>query len=104
MGTDGALHPVLDEGNKHALQPPILDIQSEARGFDDAAQVIVERALAETDTRLAVCRRWRSRHMPPMICSTRAHTVPATSTGGSVTAPLASTASGLCSSSTWHGG
>ena len=37
------------------MRPLILDIQSTARGFDDAAQVTVERALAETDARLDVC-------------------------------------------------
>ena len=37
------------------LQALILDLQSTARTFDEAAQASVERAVAETDRRLSVC-------------------------------------------------
>ena len=47
--------PVPDEGGRQTLQSLILDVQSTVRGFDERTQASVERALAETDTRLSVC-------------------------------------------------
>ena len=52
---DGVLQHVPDEGGRHNLQALILDLQSTARTFDEAAQASVERAVAETDRRLSVC-------------------------------------------------
>ena len=53
--SDGALQPVPDEGGRHCFGSLILDLQSTARGFDDAAQASVERAVAASDCRLNVC-------------------------------------------------
>jgi hypothetical protein len=52
---DGVLQHVPDEGGRHNMQALILDLQSTALTFDEAAQASVERAVAETDRRLSVC-------------------------------------------------
>eukprot|EP00972_Heterocapsa_arctica_P044131 6514023-Heterocapsa_arctica.AAC.1 len=50
---DGVLQPVVDEGGRQCMQSLILDVQSKARGFDNATQATVESAVAETDSRLS---------------------------------------------------
>ena len=52
---DGVLQPVLDEGGRQCMQALVLDVQATARSFGEAAQAVVERAVANTDRRLTVC-------------------------------------------------
>ena len=51
----GVLQPVVDEGGRQSLQSLALDVQAAARAFDNDAQAVVERAVAQTDDRLTVC-------------------------------------------------
>ena len=52
---DGALQPVRDEGGRQCMQALILDVQSTARSFGEAAQATVGRAVANADRRVSVC-------------------------------------------------
>ena len=55
LDKDGAPQCVPDEGGRQCLQSVILDLQSAARTFDDAAQASIEHAVSECDRRLSVC-------------------------------------------------
>ena len=52
---EGVLQPVTDEGGRQCMQSLILDVQSTARSFGEAAQATVEQAIANGDRRLSVC-------------------------------------------------